>query len=978
MDFRFRDASSERAGWSSADSPRGESAGEPLALRARLGFAARQDARRSPDLRRPNESAAESTHADQDREIDLAFAKYRSTRSVDAAATVYQRSVGRLRLVAASLLDDPNDVDEVVQESYAVALLRPESFDGARSVLPWLCGIVRHRALHLRRTARRRLARESRVASGESTTEDAIAAVSAAELVREVEERIAGLPRTYREVVARSVLGGDGSAEIARALGRAESTVRVQLSRGLRMLRRALPAGVGAALAVALLPGSGFAAIAPRIGLRCGPVAGIPRHAACRPFALAAAALLPCLALVVAWSREPGAPPAEPAPVLAAVPPAPVAERDAAVLPLRTPIGSEASEPATRPELVVALEHEGAPLTDTDVSIERVHSGLFVTNVKDRFGAYPIFELPALRTRETLAARTDAKGRASFLPRPGRWVITMPGFAWGVIVEPDTKGFVSFDLSARAARLSGQVLDEHGAPRTAELWVSSDRDNSILARAEVADAGRFALLVPRGARILARTASHSSAAKLVDSSGELTLQLVPSGNVRGVLRGEDGRGIAHGLVDVAAGDSIARVTAAADGSWQLDGVTAGPCVVSARAPGTGLARTDCVVRNGETSATELTLPRGATLVGRVLDREGRGIGKTRVSCGWSHADLDWSAAVTDDEGRFRLEGIGPGTVRLTAGLGLDGLARASFETVPGQTLVWEPRLSREDIRIRGELVVGAGAGEFVLALESVDHLAPVTQRLAGGPFAFDVPEPTSSHSFTLRVYPAAAFDELGVARCMPIATFAGLRPGAVERRFVVEADPAPTGALSARLDASRGEYRGVVRLRHVDLDHWIEIGSFDAGRRTLEVALERLPAGRYAVLLDRPLAQHEFRLAHGERLELGTLCLPPGDPRGDDRHGALRELTLVFEHPNDATPMGRLHGEIRSLDGELLHQFSAQGDLGRWHANAALARGVVRVIATTDDGLAADVELTVGDEPRSSARIRLRSALAAR
>jgi RNA polymerase sigma factor (sigma-70 family) len=978
MDFRSHDASSERAGWSIDDSQRHASAREPLGTRVRLGYSAREGSRRPLGAHRARETALEPAAADQHREVDLAFAKYRSTRSVEAASFVYQRSVGCLRLVAASLLGDPNDVDEVVQESFAVALLRPESFDGTRNVLPWLCGIVRHRALHLRRTARRRLAREARVAGRGSTTEDAIAAVSAAELVREVEERIAGLPRTYREVVARSVLGGDGSAEIARALGRSESTVRVQLSRGLRMLRRALPAGVGAALALALLPGSGFAAIARQAGLRSGPAAPIPRHAAWRPFALAAAALLPCLALVAVWSREPDAPAAEPAPVLAAVPPAPVAERDAAVLPLRTPIASEASEPAARPGLVVALEHEGAPLADTDVSIERVHSGLFVTNVKDRFGEYPIFELPALRTRETLTARTDAKGQASFQPRPGRYVISMPGYAWGVIVESDTKGFVSFDLTSRAARIAGQVIDEHGKPCTAELWVSADRDNSILARAQVADAGRFAMLVPRGARILARTALRSSAARLVESSGEFTLQLVPAGSVRGVLRGEDGRGVAHGLVDVAAGDSIARIAAAADGTWQLNGVTAGPCVVSARAPGSGLARTDCVVRGGETGATDLTLPRGASIVGRVLGRDGRGIGKTRVSCGWSYSDLDWSATVTDDEGRFRLDGVGPGTVRLTAGLGLDGLARASFETIPGQTLVWEPQLSREDIQIRGELVVAAEAGGFVLALESVDHLAPVTQRLASGPFAFDVPEPTSSRSFTLRVYQAAAFDELGVTGCLPIATFAGLRPGAAARPFVVAADPAPAGVLSARLDASRGEYRGRVRLRHVDLDHWIEIGRLDGEHRALEVLLERLPAGRYAILLDHPLAKHEFQLARGERLELGTLCLPFQDPRSGDRTDALRELALVFEHPNDATPMGRLHGEVRSLDGRLLHQFSVPGGLGRWHANAALATGIVRVIATSDDGLAADVELTVGDEPRSSARIRLRSALAAR
>ncbi|MBI5850190.1 MAG: sigma-70 family RNA polymerase sigma factor [Planctomycetes bacterium] len=911
------------------------------------------------------------------REIDASFHRYRRTHAVEDAARFHRLTFRRVRLLAAGLIRDPNDVDEVVQETYLAAFQDTDGWDGARPVLPWLYGIARHRALNLRRSRGRRRVREASVFAEHGSAVDAAVEAGAAEVVRVVEHTIAGLPRLYREVVARNVLSGDSSAEIARGLGRAESTVRVQLSRGLRMLRRSLPAGISAALAAALLPDRGFAAAWPspagdvaREAARDAAIRRATLRSARRMTVLAATAAMPLLAILVGFG------PGQEVPETKTTASAGLRDaiRDATVaLPLDPVVVREPAPAPVTTELVVELVHEGKPVAGVPIGIELVKPGVFVTAVRDRFGSREIFELPEFRATRPAIHTTDEQGAVRCTVRPGHHVLTVPGQSFGIVTYADTPGFVRHDLTDRAALVTGVVVDADGQPHAAELWCSSDAESPVIERRLVTPDGRFAMLVARGATVVARSGVTCSTPRRADASGDFPIVLVPSGEVSGVLVTDTGRPVAHGVVDVTSAGSTARVKAAADGTWRLAGVTAGACVVSGRSTTSGMTRLDCEVRVGEATHVELVLRTGANVSGRVTDAYGRGVGRTRVAAGWSFTELGWCATATDENGFFRLDGIGPGAVRLTAGLGPDGLTRASFTVEPDESLVWNPVISHEDVRVRGRVVAPHDAGELVVAIDSVDHFAPQTQTLTDGRFVFDIPEPATTRSFTLRIYPAAAFAELGVRRCLPIATFTGLRPGLDERVFVVDANPSPRGVLTARLDASVADQLGRVRLLHEGFDHWIVVGSLTAERRVLDLRLDRLPAGDYALLLDGNAGRHEFTLADGASLDLGTVRFATGASPT-----ASCEITLVFEHPNDVTPMGRLQCEVLGDDGTCLSRFGIPGSLGAWRHTLRLPSGNARVIARTSDGLAADQALAIGAEPALCARIPLRAPVAQR
>jgi hypothetical protein len=82
---------------------------------------------------------------------------------------------------------------------------------------------------------------------------------------RELSSALAGalddLPEPYRQVVILSVRHGLKPADIAHVLDRSPGAVRVQLHRGLRLLRRAMPAGFAATILAAIAPSRGLAAV---------------------------------------------------------------------------------------------------------------------------------------------------------------------------------------------------------------------------------------------------------------------------------------------------------------------------------------------------------------------------------------------------------------------------------------------------------------------------------------------------------------------------------------------------------------------------------------------------------------------------------------------------------------------------------------------------------------------------------------------
>lgn len=128
------------------------------------------------------------------------------------------------------------EVDDVVQEAFAAAwsrlveLREPAAFGG------WLARIARHRAIDRQR-------RRRDVVS--LVVEPAVAGPSAADRAeaRAALEAIRGLPEAYRETLAMRLCEGMTGPEIALRTGQTPGSVRVNLCRGMKLLRAKLGGG---------------------------------------------------------------------------------------------------------------------------------------------------------------------------------------------------------------------------------------------------------------------------------------------------------------------------------------------------------------------------------------------------------------------------------------------------------------------------------------------------------------------------------------------------------------------------------------------------------------------------------------------------------------------------------------------------------------------------------------------------------------
>lgn len=138
-------------------------------------------------------------------------------------------ATGAVRRFAGAALLDPAAVDDVAQDSLISIAQSIPRYDGRSTVTTWAHSIVRRRvADHLRRQRRTvELEEQHRPAARMSSL--------IADRVS-VQQVLAGLPELYRVPVELRDLEQLPYAAIAQRLGRAEGTVKSQVSRGRAML----------------------------------------------------------------------------------------------------------------------------------------------------------------------------------------------------------------------------------------------------------------------------------------------------------------------------------------------------------------------------------------------------------------------------------------------------------------------------------------------------------------------------------------------------------------------------------------------------------------------------------------------------------------------------------------------------------------------------------------------------------------------
>ncbi|MBL8842244.1 MAG: sigma-70 family RNA polymerase sigma factor [Planctomycetes bacterium] len=142
-----------------------------------------------------------------------------------------------LAAVARALVARDDDVDDVVQQTYARALERPPAHHG--NVKGWLGTVARNVWRSRSRADRSRVAREAAVAPP-TPVETPHEAVERAELRRLVVESVLALNEPYRSTVILRFFEEREMADIARLTSAGEETVRTRLRRGLQRVRQML------------------------------------------------------------------------------------------------------------------------------------------------------------------------------------------------------------------------------------------------------------------------------------------------------------------------------------------------------------------------------------------------------------------------------------------------------------------------------------------------------------------------------------------------------------------------------------------------------------------------------------------------------------------------------------------------------------------------------------------------------------------
>jgi len=633
--------------------------------------------------------------------LDVLFDRFRRAGDIEALGEVFDRTAPELVRIATSLVRDPHEADDLVQQTFLTAIERAARYDATRRLEPWLLGILVHHARELRERNARQLDPARFEHRAPALPDESLLSGEVAEAF---ERALGELPRTDREVLESYLRAGKGAVEIARESGLAPGAVRMRIHRGLDRLRRALPAGLALGGAAGAVHGQGAVRarilLAGRDALQNGPLVGATGAAGIVGGLLMSkkiAAAVVLLALAAGYSflvhgRNVAAP----------------EERELAQVepPPRAQVAPEAVlSPSALPEALLASS--GAARTSAALSeaSDADRAGLRGRVVESDGAPVPALAVVLLELREgeLRGASLDAS------PAPRLVAASATTDAEGV--------FVLECESVAGLRALGLDL---GGPRGALRELEVD-----LAPGATADLGDVAL-PPCGAlagRVVdAEGAGVAGARVRVGALPPALLALGFDGLVAGGAVAEVKAGEAVDFVfelppwlsAVEARLPLATTTSGADGSFVLEHAPAGSLTALVDAPGFArLSSAPFRLDAGQRlELAPLALGPGETIRARVRDADGRAVAGAEVRAGTQ-----------------AMPG-GPALFGATSPSDADG--RCAFEHVaPGRDVVV---LARHDALAPWRLAVEAG-GEYVVALEAPRELVLEVVDAAGTPVA---------------------------------------------------------------------------------------------------------------------------------------------------------------------------------------------------------------------------------------------------
>lgn len=166
--------------------------------------------------------------------------------SEHAFRCLFEQERDRLRNFVLKIVEDEDEAENIVQETFAEAFRQICDFRGEAKVSTWLFSIARHLAYgHLRKAKRRNYKEHDTIEFLQAEQDGGASAVTleaveAAERKQIVHDALQELPEHYRRVVQLRDLEEQSTAETAEHLGLTEVNVRVRLHRARKQLREHL------------------------------------------------------------------------------------------------------------------------------------------------------------------------------------------------------------------------------------------------------------------------------------------------------------------------------------------------------------------------------------------------------------------------------------------------------------------------------------------------------------------------------------------------------------------------------------------------------------------------------------------------------------------------------------------------------------------------------------------------------------------
>ena len=164
---------------------------------------------------------------------------------IRAAAAGDRAAFGELyvryaRLVHGILLArvPPGEADDLVQDVFLSAMRQLRGLRTAAAFRGWLAAIARNRAMDYFRQSRFQVPLEENMKQEPRAHDTSLDALEVLDLIRQ-------LPEAYREPLILRLVEGMTGPEIAHQTGLTPDSVRVNLCRGMKMIRELL-GGVGA------------------------------------------------------------------------------------------------------------------------------------------------------------------------------------------------------------------------------------------------------------------------------------------------------------------------------------------------------------------------------------------------------------------------------------------------------------------------------------------------------------------------------------------------------------------------------------------------------------------------------------------------------------------------------------------------------------------------------------------------------------